>query len=626
MRTRGEALDMAKRAPTTDRSGRTVPRRPKINRTDIDGVPCFWREAPGPLRSTLVFRVGQGDEVLPEGGISHLVEHLAFSALEDLDFVHNGFVEHDRTVFWAAGEPEEVVEFLNGITGALSDPDEKRIEAERQVLSVEAQSRGGSLVGSMLAWRYGPVGPGLVGHRELGLNWLDGERVRDWSDRYFTAGNAVLWMSGPPPRGLRLQLPDGERRPRPAPGPVVLATPTCFREGPHSIGLGALIPKSVPALAAVRILERRLQRRLRRDLGISYHASSYLMRVDDEVLHMSLAADVLADRASEALLEVLQVADEIANNGVTEAEIERDVTLMLRAYSADDATFGWLDSYAHAELHGDPEPRRPSDIVRELRTAPAGDFRDTAKAMLDSAIGLVPAGSETPEWPFTYASTWSSRRVEGAKHVAIHADAWGRYLLAGEDGVTVAVEEDKVVTVRFDHCEAAGWWDDGSRVLWGRDGFVVSFQPWQWKSGSKVSELIDRRVPSGRRVHMGPGAGPPPQQPTPMQLELQRTRPGVKVAAMVLWMLVSVGLIVVALVPPEPASMPPGYECAQRPSVVTAIEGPDPTAPSLLVDHACVDEARNMAIAGGMGLASAAGCAVVGVRWLRRRADLPSTA
>src|SRR5688572_14080406 len=114
---------MAKRASTTEpRKRLTLPRRPVVERTDIDGVPTFWLNAPGPLRAMLLFRVGQADEILPEAGISHLVEHLAFSTLDDLDHAHNGFVDHDRTAFWAAGEPDEVVAFLNGITAALATP------------------------------------------------------------------------------------------------------------------------------------------------------------------------------------------------------------------------------------------------------------------------------------------------------------------------------------------------------------------------------------------------------------------------------------------------------------------------------------------------------------------------
>ena len=48
----------------------------EVNQTTIDGVPVIWAEAPGPIRATLMFRVGRVDERLPWSGITHLVEHL----------------------------------------------------------------------------------------------------------------------------------------------------------------------------------------------------------------------------------------------------------------------------------------------------------------------------------------------------------------------------------------------------------------------------------------------------------------------------------------------------------------------------------------------------------------------
>ena len=105
---------------------RPVPRRPRVRRTEIDGVPTFWHPAPGPLRAALIFRVGRADEQLAQAGISHLVEHLTLASLGERDHPVNGFVDHHRTVFYSSGSAEEV-----GTGGVEFHPelDTDRVEA-----------------------------------------------------------------------------------------------------------------------------------------------------------------------------------------------------------------------------------------------------------------------------------------------------------------------------------------------------------------------------------------------------------------------------------------------------------------------------------------------------------------
>jgi len=82
-------------------------------------VPVLWADAPDPFVGALMFRVGRVDETLRNGGLTHLVEHLALSAIERGQFQFNGHVEPAVTVFYASGTRDEVLQYLSGISTAL---------------------------------------------------------------------------------------------------------------------------------------------------------------------------------------------------------------------------------------------------------------------------------------------------------------------------------------------------------------------------------------------------------------------------------------------------------------------------------------------------------------------------
>src|SRR6476660_1410871 len=111
--------------------------------TEVDGVRVLWKQAPPPLMAALVFRVGRSDETLATAGITHLVEHLAFSKLGQLRHPHNGMVDNVRTVLHASGSEDEVVAFVGNVTRALSGLPTDRLEAEARVLRTEAAGRSG---------------------------------------------------------------------------------------------------------------------------------------------------------------------------------------------------------------------------------------------------------------------------------------------------------------------------------------------------------------------------------------------------------------------------------------------------------------------------------------------------
>ena len=176
----------------------------------IDRVAVRWIERAPPLVGTMMFRVGPIDERLKTSGITHLAEHLALHPLRSREHAFNGAVHVDYTVFWAAGSAEQVVQFFRDLCRSLTDLPTDRLEAEARVLAAESQALTGSHYTDLLRTWYGPNGPGLLGAPEFGLDWIGPAHVGAWANTHFTAANAVLTLTGPPPKRLRLNLPVGD--------------------------------------------------------------------------------------------------------------------------------------------------------------------------------------------------------------------------------------------------------------------------------------------------------------------------------------------------------------------------------------------------------------------------------
>jgi hypothetical protein len=112
----------------------------EIRREEIGGIPIFWAESELPFLAALVFRVGRADERLARAGITHLVEHLALPAQRLAGVEFNGQVGATTTLFWATGERDAVLRWLEATSSALAKLPLGRLEAERSILLTEAES------------------------------------------------------------------------------------------------------------------------------------------------------------------------------------------------------------------------------------------------------------------------------------------------------------------------------------------------------------------------------------------------------------------------------------------------------------------------------------------------------
>lgn len=134
----------------------------ELQTVDVGGVPAFWVPSDGRMSVALLFGVGVRDETLVMRGINHLVEHLTLFGLDHRTLDSNGHVSPTATAFTASGTVSEVQVVLDHVGASLRRLPHDRLEQERRVLRTEARSRGRSLSGLHLEYRFGPNGIGLL--------------------------------------------------------------------------------------------------------------------------------------------------------------------------------------------------------------------------------------------------------------------------------------------------------------------------------------------------------------------------------------------------------------------------------------------------------------------------------
>ncbi|WP_329518800.1 M16 family metallopeptidase [Spirillospora sp. NBC_01491] len=469
-------------------------------RTDVDGVPVFWTEGgpgDGGYRAALVFRVGRADETLARGGLTHLVEHLALHAVGEADYHHNGAVDSVTTMFVAHGEAGKVAAFLTAVCDALRALPMDRLEAEKKILRTEAEGRGTGIAGELLLWRYGAATYGLPAYDEHGLAACTPDDVQAWSAHWFTRQNAALALiGGPPPEGLTLALPEGERRPVPEPTGALPRTPAYFTSDINGVALSGIVPRSSAARLYTNILGRRLHRVLRRDGALSYTTDvAYTPRTGGTAQIVAFA-DGLAEVRPELAERFLGELERIATEPVDPAELSEAATAVRTGATSDDARAAQSITHCLSELLGSPTT---DEVLAELDALNPQDVQDVGRSVLDSALLMLPRGQRPAGARFRPAPTHSTVAVDGS--VRTSPDEVQLGLITGPDGATV-LTGPSMTTVRFDQCAAVLAWPDGARLLIGLDGMTAGVEPNLWSGGHNAVIEIDRHAPAELVVRM----------------------------------------------------------------------------------------------------------------------------
>ncbi|WP_418960562.1 hypothetical protein [Streptomyces tritici] len=480
-----------------------------MHSTTIDGITVLWTEAPPPLEAALVFGCGVRDETFRTLGVTHLVEHLAMSTLPRLHHDHNASVDLRTTDFLATGRPEQIAAFLEAVCRALSDLPLDRLDREAGVLAAEGGEPEHPTTGALLSRRYGVAGAGLAPWRGPGADRISPETVRDHVRRYFHADNAVLMLSGPPPEGLKLPLPRGERPQRAGVAPTVLgAGPAWSQECVPDIGLALHSERhdDVALTLAVDVLRERLLAKARHEHGLSYDVAVDRCAVGGG--HRERVLRVDARDGEEARVAELLWAEalRLAADGPDAAELAEELAAAKEALGDPRHAVTDLLRLADAELFGEPTLDAQEWLSLASSVTPDQARSAFATAMATALLAVpedvepalvLPDGSPLPAGGCIRSHELPPGRIfrPGPLQRLISSAARRSLLVLGDSGIAMRDSDGDVHAIPFEDIVGVEAHGPG-RVLFGRGGCVIPVLPDLFAKIAPVVRRIDTAVPA----------------------------------------------------------------------------------------------------------------------------------
>jgi len=472
-----------------------------IHRSEVDGVPVVWTEGPAPLSARLLFRVGVRDETFRIRGVTDLVQRLATGRIEhDLD---DASVEVDTTVatFAATGAPDAVAAYLTELCRSLGDLPTTDLTATADEVTADDNYPVPVIVADLLFLRFGYQGLGLSGVLPGIADQIPADAVVGFARRCFSRGNAVLALTGRPPPGLLLPLPDGPRLAVPGDRDADIALPA-WEEFPAGVTLsfrmsdhGSAVAWTVCHLAVRRGLEDLRDRRGSvTALWTTTHrsASDYLV---------TLGAEAEAEHADEVWRSLLAILRELRDVGPTADELAQLLADYQSAVVRSGSDVGDTLSLALAELLGEPPIRRQESVKLQQRVTPAQCRESLAQLDATLLVG-VPEEVEIddPELPRLVHASGSTvqgrvfprdpvrgREVGVRRRVA---------LIVGDEGVS-RTSPFGPQTIRWKDVVGLGRAPaDDEITLYGTDGATISALPEAFLDGPVARDLIAARVPA----------------------------------------------------------------------------------------------------------------------------------
>lgn len=478
----------------------------EVRRSDAHGLPIFHALAPLPVRAVLIFRVGVADETLPARGVTHLVEHLALSGLNDRRYEHNGAVGATHVRFYASGTAEEMADFILAVTSSLAELPVARLDDEKRILRTEAANRNIRSAKGIDSWRFGPLAHGLVDYEEFGFRWLTAEAVKSWADHWFNLRNAVIWMTAEPPPGLSIKLRDGSRQRFPTIPSPAFRTPAVYQEGDRFVALSLLGRRSVSLNAASWLLDRRLRDRLRYGASLAYDAHAEYNRLTPEDAEILAWSDTLAADAAVATTKMLECVRELADGAVTADDVDAYRKFLAEAKMRPESIMADLEWESLRELDG--AASSVADREGELSAITPGDVAGAVKAAFPSAVLGVPENVPTAYTGFVRLETPDADRIVGEVVRAMPGKQNNDRLEFTARGVSLTnLPTGRVMTLVWSDVAAALWWKDGRMTLIARDGKGLRLVPERWQQPGRLMETARTYIPADRWVPMDdPGA------------------------------------------------------------------------------------------------------------------------
>ncbi len=468
----------------------------KIARFDATGTPLLAADDDGPCTGGIVFGVGWAHESLPTSGITHLIEHLALSDTDLADRHTNGSTGTNFTHFHTMGTPDKVADFIEQTAAALRNLPMDRMAAEIALIRTEETHQ--TKYDEDAAIRYGAASYGLTYYKQLGLYRLTHDDLRAYVERYFTAGNAVAYMTSPPPRPLQLNLPPGGRASEPSTRAIV-HLPLGVMGPAGEARLTAVVPRSDAAHVFVNAAHRVLLTMMRGTTGLSYATGATYTPWDSASARISLYADSLPelnDSMSSLFLNVLRrLRDEPLANDVLQA-VREDIS---NSAAEPGSVTDYLLNSAIAFMERRPIHTPEESKAAQLAVTPR-QLREVTIQLWSSAIVIA----NTMPQAFTSLGLHGQtpRRAVGdvdqpvIREFTLAPPGDQRIRLrVTADGVT-QLEPDEAATVRFAKAAALLTWPDGGRRLIGLDHQSIDVEPslWQGLTPQLVTQLVDTHI------------------------------------------------------------------------------------------------------------------------------------
>ncbi len=473
-----------------------------MRRAVADGVPVFWAPGPAPFTAGLVFGVGRRDESFVTGGVTHLVEHLAMSSVGRTTLDCNATVDLTTTQFTASGHPDRVLAFLRRVCQALSDLPLDRLSTEVDVLRTEGGCVAPPAVCALLGERYGARGVGLAGFREPALGALTSQDVQGWADLRFVRGAAALWMSGPPPDGLRLPLLEGPPQPSPDPVARPMTTPALVElTADGVVALGAELVR-VPGLsAACRVLRDRVEDDLRHRRGLSYSVDTDQVSVSGDRQLVVLTADCREGDEAVVARALWQALGRLGEDGPTPAELVHERALVEDHLDDPRAACGEAQAAAVA-LVAAVSHRTAQQLQAEAQALTADQVRSAAQALQAAALLGVPEAVDPGLPALAEVSPWSASMLTGRDFSRRRGSGAprGARLVVGDAGVSLWLRKGERLTVRYADTVALLEVGREEWTLAGVDGVTVPLDPRDWRNGDEALALVRAAVPPHLQV------------------------------------------------------------------------------------------------------------------------------
>jgi zinc protease len=470
----------------------------------IGGIPAVWVKGPGLTSAGLVFRVGQLDELLPQRGWTHLIEHLALSRFQNETFSFNGFTGWCTTSFVCRGTSDEVTKFILGTVNSLNFLPFDRLDREAGILRTEQCQRGTFAHAGVFTSVYGAVGPGLMAFPEFGVRDPNADRVDAWRRQHFTGDNAYLWFCGPEqPPEMTLNLPAGEGR-RPVLGFEPIAPlPTWVATNGSSVMLSAAMNDTAALGGVLATIERRLTDRLRRDDGLTYNASSSRISIGPDLDLVFLSAD---HRQGDGARVQEAMASELGRM-MTDPPTEQDLvpwrTAIGRFYeyepgAAEAVASGWAETCL---LGGTPVT--PEAMLSEVGAVTREEMVDVAKELAERAAWGMPSSEAISDQRIPAVRSTSLRRAQGECFPQLIDPKEGTSAIAivrSEECVSLAWSAQDAYTVGFNSLAIVEIGHAGELWLLDRDGFTIRIVPGHWDDGERLAHEVLAACPKDRIV------------------------------------------------------------------------------------------------------------------------------